>query len=242
MNLAEFFEHLANEANVMLPGRTDQVWYRGHSNFEYQLVPTIHRREGINEAGLFYEYKAHVAAINGCTKDDWDTLLDMQHYGLPTRLLDWTNSLGTALYFALKGAPSSPCIWMLNPYKLSFESTGDSIIYDTTRLAPGSASYSSNYDIADMILGRTEINKPFAIQPPHGNRRIAAQRGRFTVHTQSKEAIESQCPDCVKQFEIPSHLVAQLKTILQMLGIDDYSQFPDQYGLSEYLRGQFALA
>ncbi len=32
---------------------------------------------------------------------DWDILFHMQHYGCKTRILDWTDNLGTALYFAL---------------------------------------------------------------------------------------------------------------------------------------------
>lgn len=32
---------------------------------------------------------------------EWETLIDMQNYGVPTRLLDWMSNLGIALYFAL---------------------------------------------------------------------------------------------------------------------------------------------
>lgn len=239
MTIEDFFEHLLEESDKILPNKTDQVWYRGHQDSSYRLIPTIHRNDLVNETGLFYDYKAHVAAINGCSKDDWDIVLDMQHYGLPTRLLDWTTSIGTALYFALKGNPTSPCIWLLNPYALSGESTDDAIIYDTTRLSNGSNSYSTDYDIADIIMGRTELELPFAIQPPHGNRRIAAQRGRFTVHTLTNASIEELCPSVVKKVEVPEQLIERLKRYLNMLGIDDYNLFPDQYGLSEYLKKQY---
>jgi hypothetical protein len=32
--------------------------------------------------------------------NDWHTLVNMQHYGIPTRLLDWTSVLGVAVFFA----------------------------------------------------------------------------------------------------------------------------------------------
>src|SRR5688500_7332224 len=60
-------------------------------------------------------------------RDDWEALFFMQHYGVPTRLLDWTENPLTALHFALMGSPSSwdksngrtytktAAIWVWNP-------------------------------------------------------------------------------------------------------------------------------
>ncbi|MFT6925122.1 MAG: hypothetical protein ACJAZP_000702 [Psychromonas sp.] len=240
MKIEAFFNKIVSESRTLLPH--DDIWYRGHSETNYELVPTIYRAQDINEIGLFYEYKANVAAINNSNKEDWALLLDMQHYGLPTRMLDWTTSLGTALFFALNGNSPSPCIWLLDPYELSQQSTHNSIVYDTAQLNSHTANYNKNFDVSKILLRESQFTKPFSIQPPHSNRRIAAQRGRFTVHCKSQDSIEKQCPAAVKKIDIPVNLIEPLKLYLQLFGIDYYSQFPDHYGLSSFLKKQFGIS
>ena len=53
---------------------------------------------------------------------DWLAL--MQHYGAPTRLLDWTRSPYVALYFALEKADKESAVWAINREWLENKSTG----------------------------------------------------------------------------------------------------------------------
>jgi len=230
----EFLDKVNYECSTINQG---VIWYRGHSNSSYKLLPTIMRHSSqLNEAGLFYDYKSHAAGINNENKEDWELLLDMQHYGLPTRMLDWTTSLGTAMYFALKGNPTSPCIWIINPFSISLESTGQGTIFDVSVMNYKNANLNTSYNLYHLITNQSTFIKPFSIQPPHGNKRIAAQRGMFTVHGSSTDSIEEQCPQYVKKIDIPLELIEPIKKYLENLGIDDFSLFPDQYGLSQHLK------
>lgn len=70
---------------------------------DYQLVPSLLRhKQGVDKENvLFGEYERSARRFLERRTDDWELLVDMQHYGIPTRLLDWTGVLGIALAFAL---------------------------------------------------------------------------------------------------------------------------------------------
>jgi hypothetical protein len=82
--------------------RDSFLFFRGHSNFSYELLPTIYRNEG----WIKNEDVLHKELILRCPSDfdqhasTFQTLVKMQHYSLPTRLLDLTMNPLAALYFA----------------------------------------------------------------------------------------------------------------------------------------------
>ena len=78
------------------------MFYRGHASLEYMLLPSIMRKQNwlLHENDMYNELKINcVNDFAGC-QTHLDYLVEMQHYGLPTRLLDVTKNPLVALYFA----------------------------------------------------------------------------------------------------------------------------------------------
>jgi hypothetical protein len=106
-------------------------WFRGQIDSTWKLVPKVWRSyDALRErylANLFYQRAKLRHASFPDDKDYAAWLALMQHYGLPTRLLDWSDSALIAAYFAVKyerdmSRTAQSCdaaIWMLQPETLN---------------------------------------------------------------------------------------------------------------------------
>ena len=79
-----------------------EIFYRGHANQAWDLLPSIFRVDKALEKEhlLFRDMVAHTPRSFAECKSALDYLVQMQHYELPTRLLDVTMNPLVALYFA----------------------------------------------------------------------------------------------------------------------------------------------
>jgi hypothetical protein len=98
-------------------------YYRGHSDSSYRLSSTLDRfneKEINNEQLLIQQFKkiaGNYFPFQSLPKTTFEWLSLMQHYGVPTRLVDLTHSPYIALYFAVNDYqnPFDAAVWAINP-------------------------------------------------------------------------------------------------------------------------------
>jgi hypothetical protein len=110
-----------------VPNTKDHIWFRGQPKKDWKLIPSLGRgRRPVlqTEDYLIKRFRQNATLLVGNTvQSEWDWLLVMQHHGVSTRLLDWTENPIVALYFAVIEKPSTDgALWMLLPSELNMHS------------------------------------------------------------------------------------------------------------------------
>ena len=212
-------------------------FYRGSPAQDHQLLPSLFRvrRKKYAECNVFYDFFSYAKPLlNTQALSPIETLFEMRHAGIPTRLLDWTTTFAVALYFAVGGKCETPCIWVLDPGELNFRAIGYDLLVQSDAVEYDHESSSVKYD------GKV-LEYPLAIFPTMQSSRIFAQKGHFTIHGILEEEIEKLCPGCVTRLPIPLDLLGDARRFLQLSGINEYSVFPDIDGLARLLIKEHGL-
>lgn len=175
----------------------NDIWYRGVRSEKLKLVPGVAWRkvDEIGEASLIADFLTYFGNYTSTRpKTAFEFYALMQHYGLPTRLLDWSLSPLIALYFALEGESdsSSRVIWAMHPHFLNEKSIGDAMI-----VAPSGFAKSSIENYLPKYLRDNDHedvpSNPVAVALPFTNQRITSQKGAFTIHGFGRESIDEYC-------------------------------------------------
>jgi len=96
-----------SNAKVASKGEGRQLWFRGQRSSKWDLRPLIYRddyHDAIeSEIRLEFEGNSLQLATTHLGRNKWETYFLMQHYGAPTRLLDWTGALlpGSTLHWQM---------------------------------------------------------------------------------------------------------------------------------------------
>lgn len=204
--------------------------FRGHLNSDWLLIPSIARYANYFDLGyydslfeleefLILEFEKYVHPIMDFRRLPMiEKLIHCQHYGLPTRLLDWTTNPLKALYFAVE-----------NP---EYDEKDGQIISFSPR---------TWYEGTKYIK---EIKNIEAFYPELLNERISAQEGCFTVFPLPEDSMNLKPLEKdnyknvgeLNKVLIPSDSKLELRIELNKLGINHRTIYPGIEGVAKWVK------
>lgn len=234
-------------ADLVRPGGDFAGWaYRGHANETWPLWSTLSRR--LRDYGVkkqmwpqqearvirIFKRKAHLYLDHVPGDDeDFHWLSIMQHFGAPTRLLDFSWSAHVAAYFALESSTSNAAVWAVHPGRIweQNETVLRSKIEKDMSLRKSGV-------FQETFLRSTER---FVYQGEPGvmNRRLTAQCGTFLVPSKIDEPIENILRDYKNHRDLVVKFVFRSRRVrdesmanLYACNVRSTSLFPDLLGLA----------
>ena len=224
------------------------AFYRGHRRFEWELTPAVFRNTcKSDERSTLNDFRNRAPVRHANTPDEHDLcrwLSLAQHYGLPTRLLDWTLSPLVAAYFATEPNAEDDrypgAIWVLNAKKLNEMTTG----------GDGFPCFSmDNKEVEELVRPAfdDECASPenvIAVLPTEHDLRLFVQQSAFTLHGNGV-SLEEWRAELLRDegehrklmmcaFLLPESKL-EIQSDLERLGIHEASLFPDLANLARHV-------
>jgi hypothetical protein len=225
--------------------------FRGLSDVDYRLETTLMRLGGSYdelERHLLRNFKkyAHQRVVE---RDSiWHWLSVAQHYGLPTRLLDWTYSPFIAMHFATANIEKSDLdgvVWAVNYVK------AHQLLPDVLRhkLEQEGANVLTVEMLSEVITSLSELDDitqddvAVFFEPPSIDDRIVNQFAFCSVMTSPCMALDNwleRHPDIGHKIVIPAALKWEIRDKLDQANITERVLFPGLDGLSRWLKRHYS--
>lgn len=208
------------------------TWFRGQRNREWELTCSLARYGGLEkELPFLRRFKQNALPLmQSRPENEWEWLFIMQHHGLPTRLLDWTESPLVALFFALRDdhpaeAEVDGCLWGLSPFDLNRVAIPDEPSGEVPCL--GEDDHLDSY-LPKQIQQQRQPLKPLAVIAPRNSARIQMQQGVFSVFHRDLSALDTEeTNNFLWRIVIPRNAKAGLRRELTLLKINRFALFPE---------------
>lgn len=195
------------------------IWYRGQKDSSYLLIPSLYRMKDQKEKfynsnlrtvfeALYDGFKVRSFGTTEIYHDGNNSVMgvmtSMQHYCVPTNILDWTLSAFVAMYFAVEDTiikikkgnkktenDKDAIIWLLNPIRLNQaneflrSSVSNACNHDKLKEYPLPSLLGNESKYIEYIpfsgSKESKIEYPIAVNAPFVNPRVKSQLGTFTM-------------------------------------------------------------
>ncbi|MFA6998372.1 MAG: FRG domain-containing protein [Victivallaceae bacterium] len=232
--------------------------YRGHSDAGWKLESTLERVLGQKwsapnarkfEEHSYNTFKSKYHIYNSTehspqSKLSW--LSVMQHYGVPTRLLDFTESPYVALYFALETynplLKKNFAIFAVD-YTAVMNNSIDFIKKKDAKFVEAHESIQHQKDeIFDETVDRFSYDILWVTEPIKFNARMDRQSGTFLISGNREKTVESLIlsglyDNCsIIKYVIHSDLYESVYALLRKMSINSKSIYGDLSGLAKAIK------
>ena len=186
------------------PNTNAMTWYRGQGNYNWKLEPAVYRDGKFQNESVYIKELERRRPADFAFDNNFDKLVKMQHYGLPTRLLDITTNPLVALYFACQNERdadgafyyfSTPTFWEDNwavkivvDFVFEPETCIESLVKRGKKRMPFLCDLSDKD--AESSIWHSLFVPAHAILPRMTNQRIVQQSGGFLLFGMSLEKVE----------------------------------------------------
>lgn len=233
--------------------RTVEFAYRGISNKEYKLRPRV-LNETICDVSqdnfriplLSFKREASSYLRNICGNDELLWMLYAQHYGVPTRLLDFSSNPLVAMYFACQNTHTDGALWVINIDTYEYEKVMEYIhLHDLDGW--------SQEEYMNVVLNSNddEIIAPIYFLPEYIDTRMNAQSSRFMLWPNKRFDLEDIIGNDYMSFDppqnndyyyeyamkliIPKSCKNDILRELDLLGINEKNLFPGLASIGKYI-------
>lgn len=225
--------NLVQELKTDLGDYKGPVWYRGQADRKWRLLPRLSRlKKNIDEMNLVRQFRQSATLLlDPRPQKTQEWLFIMQHHGVPTRLLDWTESALMATYFVVEKEPDKDgALWVLLPMELNKQAGIEEL--------PAFEEENILIKYLPEYINSTTTTRyvPIAISATRNTPRMQSQLSVFTISHKRRTPIE-QLGDKqhVWRYFIPKGNKDRIRKELALLGIGKFQLFPELQTLGEII-------
>ncbi len=161
------------EVKQIFAKATNQWIFRGQDNSSFELLPSLYRSKvgsSTSAESIFLElfkYSYEYPEIKKCKPiTQFEKLCIMQHFGIPTRLLDWTKCPYAASWFAVFPANfNSSAIWAVNKDWCKYHAIKSIKSIEEYRFLPDRVDLSSDEYFKKLFIYNNKVDGPFFVYP-----------------------------------------------------------------------------